>query len=150
MALTAMLAVLHHRLAPDVAERIALHGTWWVASRETGGRDVLAHAGESIIIDGLSMMIFVQSEPERAPTRVAAFRLDAIDPKQIEILQIPQDPSKSASRYNGRIRATYERDGTMLKIFWTAGDAVSRVPIQKPMRLPRSAGGYTAKLVLVR
>lgn len=83
-ALAAILAVLHHHFLPEAAERIDLHGTWRIVSRELSGRQEPIAPGENVTIDGVAMTFSFQDAGK--PDADAPFRLNARTvPKQMHI-----------------------------------------------------------------
>ena len=58
--LAATLAALHHHFLPGAAERIDLHGTWRIVSRELDGKQEPVAPGDTVAIDGVAMTFAFQ------------------------------------------------------------------------------------------
>ncbi len=147
--LAAFLAVLHHHFLPGAAERIDLHGTWRIVSRESNDKQVPVAPGNTVMIDGVAMTFSFENAGE--PASDGPFRLDArAIPKQMDIRFRMQEGSVPANGWDGLTRAVYERAGSTLSLAWYTNDVSNPDPNRRPLEFPRVPGAYTARLALAR
>ncbi len=149
IALAAILAVLHHHFLPEAAERIDLHGTWRVVSRELNGKSAPVAPGSTVAIDGVAMTFSFQHDGEL--NSEAPFRLRAgVVPKQMNIRFPMSEGAVGANGWDGVTRAVYERTGAALGLAWLTNDVGNPDPNRHPISFPRAAAAYTARLELAR
>jgi uncharacterized protein (TIGR03067 family) len=148
-AVATALALLHHRFLPEAAERIDLHGTWRIVSRESGGQPVPVAPGEMVVIDGIAMTwSFTKAQPSDSQ---APFRLSArTTPPRMDIRFQFQKGSVPANGWDGVTRAVYERDSSTLQLGWYSNDVTNPDPNRRPAQFPEVPTPYTIKLVLKR
>jgi len=150
--LAALAGVGLHLARPDLAERIDLHGTWRVVSREVEGREVPARPGETVVIDGLAMTFSIAAdEADAGGSPAGPFRLDAAaSPKGMDIRFPLPNGSAPANRWDGLTRAVYERDRDVLRLAWHTNSATNPDPNGRPQGVIRGAGPHTMRLILGR
>ncbi len=143
------LAVLHQHFLPGAAERIDLHGTWHIVSREVDGKPLPIAPGDTVAIDGVAMTLTFQQAGE--PDSTARFRLDArAFPMRMNIRFPMREGSVPANGWDGLTRAVYERAGSTLSLAWYTNDTANPDPNRHPAQLPRVPGAYTVRLAVAR
>ena len=148
-ALAVIAAGLHHRYRPEAAERIDLHGTWRIVSRESGGRQEPVAPGGTVAIDCVAMTFsFVNTG---GPNSEAPFRLNArAKPRQIDIRFPLAAGAAPANGWDGLTRAVYEREGSILRLAWYSNDVANPNPNGRPAEFPAATKVYTMRLELAR
>jgi uncharacterized protein (TIGR03067 family) len=148
--MAAIIAVAHHHYLPETAERIDLHGTWRVASRDYGGRPEPVSSEDRVVIDGVAMTFTFETtdNPKRAEAR---FRLSARPaPRHMNIHFPLEKGSVAANGWDGVTRLVYERDGSTLRLLWYTNDVSNADPNRRPTSMEGESGAYTARLTLAR
>jgi uncharacterized protein (TIGR03067 family) len=148
--MAAIIAVVHHHYLPEAAERIDLHGTWRVVSREHGGRAELVSPEDRVVIDGVAMTFTFETagKPEQSE---APFRLSARPAPRHMDIRFPMRPgSVAANGWDGVTRTVYERDGSTFRLLWYTNDMSNADPNRRPSSMKGETGAYTARLLLAR
>jgi uncharacterized protein (TIGR03067 family) len=148
-AMAAIIAVIHHHFLPAAAERIDLHGTWRIVSREHFGQPLPIAPGDQVVIDGVAMTYSFRTAPP--PDWEAPFRLNVRTvPKQFDFRYPIGKGSVPANGWDGLTRAVYERVGSTLRLVWYTNDVANPDSNRRPLKLEGEHPAYAMRLTLAR
>jgi uncharacterized protein (TIGR03067 family) len=148
-AMAAIIAVIHHHFLPGAAERIDLHGTWRIVSREHYGQPLPIAPGDRVDIDGVAMTFTFRTTA--SPDSEAPFRLNARTlPKQLDLRYPMREGSVAANGWDGLTRTVYERDLSTLTLVWYTNDVANPDPNHRPLEVEGEHPAYAMRLTLAR
>jgi uncharacterized protein (TIGR03067 family) len=148
-ATAAIIAVLHHHFLPAAAERIDLHGTWRIVSREHFGQPLPIAPGDVVVIDGVAMTLSFRTRASN--DKEAPFRLNARTvPRQFDFRYPMREGSVAANGWDGLTRAVYEHDGSTLRLVWYTNGVANADPNRRPPKLEGEHPEYAMRLTLAR